>query len=225
MKLYPLFLMMATVTVLTPGPGVVMTLTNTLRYGLRRTFGGILGIAAGALVVAGLSATGLGILLSTSAAAFTAMKLSGAAYLLYLGIRLWQTPTFDFTASDSGKARFGRVFIEGLSLQLTNPKAIFFFLAVLPQFIGAQASYASQFSVLVLTYSSLVVVIHCLYGACAYRAKTWLASERGGKVISRAGAVTFMLFSIGLASTSSPGSSVSFVAQNFNADLLAFIRS
>lgn len=210
MKLYPLFLMMATVTVLTPGPGVVMTLTNTLRYGLRRTFGGILGIAAGALVVAGLSATGLGILLSTSAAAFIAMKLLGAAYLLYLGIRLWQTTTFHFTASDSGKARFGRIFIEGLSLQLTNPKAIFFFLAVLPQFIGEQASYASQFSVLVLTYSSLVIVIHCLYGVCAYRAKTWLTSERGGKIISKTGAVTFMLFGIGLAV--SPGSSVSLVA-------------
>lgn len=194
---------MATVTVLTPGPGVVMTLTNTLRYGLRQTFGGILGIAAGALVVAGLSATGLGILLSTSAAAFTAMKLLGAAYLLYLGIRLWRSPAFHFTARDSGEARFARIFIEGLSLQLTNPKAIFFFLAVLPQFIE-QASYASQFSVLILTYCSLVVVIHCLYGVCAYRAKTWLTSERGGKVISRTGAVIFMLFSIGLAS--SPGS-------------------
>jgi threonine/homoserine/homoserine lactone efflux protein len=181
-----------------------------LSYGLRRTFGGILGIAAGALVVAGLSATGLGILLSTSAAAFTAMKLLGAAYLLYLGIRLWRSPAFHFTARDSDKACFARFFVEGLSLQLTNPKAIFFFLAVLPQFIGAQASYASQFSVLILTYSSLVVVIHCLYGVCAYRAKTWLTSERGGKVISRTGAITFMLFSIGLAS--SPGSNVSFIA-------------
>lgn len=202
LKLFPLFLMMATVTVLSPGPGVVMTLTNTLRYGLRRTFGGILGIAAGALVVAGLSATGLGILLSTSAAAFTAMKLLGAAYLLYLGIRLWRSPAFHFTAHDSGKARFARFFAEGLSLQLTNPKAIFFFLSVLPQFIDAQASYASQFSVLILTYSSLVVVIHCLYGVFAHRARTWLTSERGGKIISRAGAVTFMLFSVGLASTS-----------------------
>lgn len=202
MKLYPLFLMMATITVLTPGPGVVMTLTNTLRYGLRRTIGGILGIAAGALVVAGLSATGLGILLATSATAFTAMKLLGAAYLLYLGIRLWRSPAFQFTARASGNARFARVFAEGLSLQLTNPKAIFFFLSVLPQFIDAHVSFASQFSILVLTYSGLVVVIHCLYGLLAQRAETWLTSERGGKIISKTGAITFMLFSVGLASTS-----------------------
>lgn len=202
MKLFPLFLMMATVTVLSPGPGVVMTLTNTLRYGLGPTFGGILGIAAGALVVAGLSATGLGILLATSAAAFTAMKLLGAAYLLYLGIRLWRSPAMHFMAHDGGNAGFVRFFAEGISLQLTNPKAIFFFLSVLPQFIDAQASYASQFSLLIFTYSSLVVVIHCLYGVFAHRAKTWLTSERGGKIINKAGAITFMLFSIGLASTS-----------------------
>ncbi|MBA5687136.1 LysE family translocator [Rugamonas apoptosis] len=202
MKLYPLFLMMATITVLTPGPGVVMTLTNTLRYGLRRALGGILGIAAGALVVAGLSATGLGILLSTSATAFTAMKLLGAAYLLYLGIRLWRSPAFHFTARESGNARFARFFAEGLSLQLTNPKAIFFFLSVLPQFIDAHVSFASQFLILVLTYSGLVVAIHCLYGVLAQRAETWLTSERGGKIISKTGAITFMLFSVGLASTS-----------------------
>lgn len=199
LKLYPLFFMMATITVLTPGPGVVMTLTNTLRYGLRQTVGGIFGIAAGTLVVAGLTATGLGILLSASAVAFTAMKLLGATYLIYLGVRLWRSPGFHFTARDRRKGGFARVFVEGISLQLTNPKAIVFFLSVLPQFIDAQASYASQFAVLVLTYSILVVVIHCLYGLCARRARAWLTSEYGAKVLIRTGAAAFMLFGIGLA--------------------------
>lgn len=199
MKLYPLFLMMATVTVLSPGPGVVMTLTNTLRYGLAMAFGGILGIATGALVVAGLSATGLGILLSTSATAFTAMKLLGAGYLLYLGVRLWRSPALHINAQTSGNVRFARFFAEGISLQLTNPKAIFFFLSVLPQFIDAQANYTKQFLVLISTYSCLVILIHCLYGAFAYQSRTWLASQRGGQIINRAGAVIFMLFSIGLA--------------------------
>jgi len=60
MKLYPLFLLMAAVTVFSPGPGVVMTLTNSLRHGLRGAFGGILGVSYGALVVAAISATSLG---------------------------------------------------------------------------------------------------------------------------------------------------------------------
>jgi homoserine/homoserine lactone efflux protein len=91
-KLYPVFLLVAATTVLSPGPGVVMTLTNALRHGFRGTFGGILGISAGALAVATLSATGLGMLLATSAAAFIVMKYVGAIYLVYLGIRLCARP-------------------------------------------------------------------------------------------------------------------------------------
>lgn len=106
MQLYAMFFFMATLTVLTPGPGVVMTLTNTLRYGLRRAAGGILGIAAGTLLVATLSATGLGILLATSAVAFTLMKLLGAAYLIYLGLRLWHSPALQFTPGDGSNGGF-----------------------------------------------------------------------------------------------------------------------
>ena len=79
MNLYLLFLTVATLTVLSPGPGVLMTLTNALRYGLRGTIGGILGIAFGALLVAGISATTLGAVLAASALAFTVLKLAGAA--------------------------------------------------------------------------------------------------------------------------------------------------
>ncbi|RZI40789.1 LysE family translocator [Herbaspirillum sp. HC18] len=199
MKLYPLFLLMATATVLSPGPGVVMTLTNSLRYGVKGTIGGIVGIAFGALIVATISATSLGILLATSAAAFTIMKFVGAAYLVYLGIKLWKAPAFQFKEQTPHEASFLRRFAEGISLQLTNPKAIFFFLSVFPQFIEASTSYSMQFSVLVLTYSSLVIVIHCIYAFFAQRAKAWFTSEKGGRTINKAGAVTFVFFGAALA--------------------------
>lgn len=199
MKLYLLFLLMATATVLSPGPGVVMTLTNALRYGFRGCVGGILGVATGALVVAALSATSLGVLLATSATAFTVIKLMGAAYLVYLGIRLWRAPPFHFAAGAPHKASFGRRFAEGLTLQFTNPKAIFFFLSVLPQFIDPQQAYVVQFVALVGTYSTLVVVIHCGYALCAQRAKGWLSSERGGRLVNRAAGTTFICFGAALA--------------------------
>jgi threonine/homoserine/homoserine lactone efflux protein len=199
MKLYPLFLLMATATVFSPGPGVVMTLTNALRYGFSGTFGGILGIACGALAVAAISATGLGVVLATSAVAFTVLKLAGAAYLLYLGIRLWRAPAFRFDDVPVHRAGFVRRFGEGLSLQLTNPKAIFFFLSVFPQFIDRSADYMSQFAILVLTYSSLVIVIHCLYAFFAQRAKTWLTSHRGGRAINKVGGASFLFFGAALA--------------------------
>ncbi|WP_334190687.1 LysE family translocator [Noviherbaspirillum sp.] len=199
MKLYPLFVLMAATTVLSPGPGVVMTITNALRYGMKGTIGGILGIAVGALVVAGASATSLGLLLSTSATAFTIMKLAGAAYLIYLGARLWQAPGLRFDLNDTGNVNFTKRFTEGVSLQLTNPKAVFFFLSVLPQFIDRATGYAVQFFILVLTYSTLVVVIHCLYASVAHRARNWLASDRGGRAVNKAGAATFVLFGAALA--------------------------
>lgn len=199
MKLYLLFLFMAAVTVLSPGPGVVMTLTNALRYGIRGTFGGILGIAFGALIVAAISATSLGVLLVTSALAFTVLKFIGAGYLFYLGIRLWRAPPFTFAEQSAHAASFGRRFIEGLSLQLTNPKAIFFFLSVFPQFIDPQKDYSIQFATLVLTYSTLVVIIHSMYALFARRAKGWLMSRRGGRIMNRTAGVTFVFFGAALA--------------------------
>jgi homoserine/homoserine lactone efflux protein len=199
MKLYPLFLVVAMVTVFSPGPGVVMTITNSLRYGFRGSFGGILGISCGALVVASISATSVGFILATSALAFTVLKFVGAVYLFYLGIRLWRAPAFTFAEQADKQVSFGRRFVEGLSLQLTNPKAIFFFLSVFPQFIDPENNYVAQFTVLVLTYSSLVVIIHSLYSLFAQRVRNLLTSPRGGRILNRTGAATFMFFGAALA--------------------------
>jgi threonine/homoserine/homoserine lactone efflux protein len=144
MTLYPIFLLVAAATVLSPGPGVVMTLTNSLRYGFRGTFGGILGISAGALAVATLSATGLGVLLATSAMAFTVLKSVGAAYLIYLGVRLWKAPAFRFEERSpirpgwaGGSSR--------LSLQLTTQGDLLLPL-VFPQFIDRTRDFGGQFT-------------------------------------------------------------------------------
>lgn len=199
MKLYPLFLLMATATVFSPGPGVVMTLTNALRYGLRGTFGGILGIAFGALIVAAISATSVGVLLAASATAFTILKFLGAAYLIFLGVKLWRAPAFRFAEANAHEASFKKRFLEGLSLQMTNPKAIFFFLSIFPQFIDPAMGYGMQFGVLVLTYSTLIVLIHSSYAIFAGKAKNWLTSEKGGARMNKIGAATFIFFGCALA--------------------------
>lgn len=199
MKLYPLFLLMATATVLSPGPGVVMTLSNAMRYRMRDTFGGILGVSCGALVVAAISATSVGVLLATSALIFTILKFIGAAYLIYLGIRVWRAPAFTFKEQSSHEASIRRRFLEGFTLQFSNPKVIFFFMSIFPQFIDPNLSYPAQFSLLVLTYSSLVVVIHCIYAFFAGQAKIWLTSERGSLLINRSAGATFIFFGLALA--------------------------
>ncbi|MPV86248.1 LysE family translocator [Ostreibacterium oceani] len=202
MENYLLFLLIAVITVLSPGPGVVLTLTNTIRYGTKGAIGGILGIAFGTFIVAGVSATSLGILLMTSSLAFTIMKFVGAAYLIYLGIKLWRSPAISVDLNNATYKNRKLQFLEGLTLQLTNPKAVFFFMSVFPQFIDFTEGFTTQFIILVVTYSSLVVCIHLVYSLLARSARGWLASEKGGRIISRFSGGTFMCFGVGLATAS-----------------------
>jgi homoserine/homoserine lactone efflux protein len=199
MKLYPVYLVVAAVTVLSPGPGVVMTLTNSLHCGLKGAFGGILGISFGALLIAAVSATSLGVVLASSATVFAIAKYLGAAYLVYLGFRAWLAPALQIQVEPSSTFGFKRNFLKGMTLQFTNPKAIFFFLSVLPQFIDRELNFAVQLSLMGLTYSLLIIVIHWMYALGAQRSRLWLASETGGFFINRLSGTIFVAFGVLLA--------------------------
>mgnify|MGYP006125438191 CR=1 FL=1 len=202
MDAYLLFLIVTIATVMSPGPGVLLTLTNAIRFGVSGAAGGIMGLAIGAFIVAGVSATGLGILLATSALAFTVLKFIGAAYLIYLGIKLWRSPATPVEISGGTRRSGTRQFFQGLSLQLTNPKAVFFFLSVLPQFVDYDAAHVHQFALLVVTYSLVLVIIHLISAGLARTPRQWLASPKGGRLVNRLGGGTFMCFGVGLAATS-----------------------
>lgn len=199
MELYLLFLIMAVAAILRPGPGVMLTLTNSIRYGVYESLGGIAGISLGALVVAAVSATGLGLILTASAAAYTILKYAGAVYLIWLGIKMWRgksSGSKELIKKNPGiKIRFW----EGFTTQLLNPKAIFFFMSVFPQFINSSENYELQFLFLALTYSVLVAAIHTLYSITASRAKKWLNSKRGEKIVNRTGGSVFIFFGLSLA--------------------------
>lgn len=202
MDSYILFLAVATLTVLSPGPGVVLTLTNSIRHGASGAVAGILGIAVATFIVAAISASSLGLLLTTSAIAFSVLKLIGAAYLIYLGLKLWFSSVPDVTRKAASPKHVGLQFAEGFTLQLTNPKAVFFFMAVFPQFIDLSSSYPTQFGLLVTTYSSLVVAIHLIYARSAGLARGWLSSKKGGRIVNRLSGGSFICFGVGLASAS-----------------------
>lgn len=196
---YLLFSVIAIATILSPGPGVLLTLTNSIRYGTNGAIGGIFGIAFGTFIVAGISATSVGVILATSTVAFTIMKYIGAIYLIYLGVKLWNSPTPEMNTKNKTTKKLKIQFLEGITLQLTNPKAVFFFMSIFPQFINYSSEFIGQFVLLVITYSALVVIIHFMYAHLAKKARNWLSSPKGGKIVNRAGGGTFMFFGIGLA--------------------------
>ncbi len=202
---YLLYLTVTAIMVASPGPGVILTLSNSIRYGIKSALSGVLGIALGILIIAIISASSLGVLLATSALAFTILKYIGAAYLIYLGIKLWRSPTIKFEGdADSAvfnKAQYFPRFKEGFLVTLLNPKPIFFFMSLFPQFINHQQSYLLQFSILTLTFCGLILTVHALYALGANSVKSWLSTPKGSKTINRVGGSVFVLFGFGLATS------------------------
>lgn len=129
------------------------------------------------------------------------MKYIGAAYLIYLGVKMWRTPPLTTKEPGVLKPSIRMRFLEGITLQLSNPKAIFFFLSIFPQFIDNSKPYAIQFFTLVLTYGSLVIAIHLMYAMTAHKVKKWLSSPRGSRMFNRIGARAFIFFGLALATS------------------------
>lgn len=217
MDQYLLYLVIVTITVASPGPGVVLTLSNAIRYGTKPALSGVLGISFGIFIIALISASSLGVLLAASSVAFSILKYMGAAYLIYLGTKLWRSPALKLEenigeslgkkieenreGSIETQPSYGLRFKEGFFITLLNPKPVFFFMSLFPQFINHQQSYIAQFTALTLTFCITIIVVHSTYTFAANSIKSWLVSPRGSKWVNRTGGSVFVLFGLGLATT------------------------
>ena len=128
----------------TPGVDMVLVLTRTLRHGVVGGIAAALGVSAGCVVHTLVAAFGLAALLAASAAAFAAVKWAGAAYLLWLAFNMLRDgvrPAAPLAVNRERAASpgFARLFMQGLATNVLNPKVAIFFLALLPQFIDADA--------------------------------------------------------------------------------------
>ena len=133
------------VLALTPGPAVVYIVARTLAQGRSCGLASVLGVALGNLSNAVGAALGLAALFAVSSVAFTVVKWAGAAYLVYLGIRMWRAvPAIANAALQAPVQPLRRVFRDGFMVALLNPKTTLFFAAFLPQFMDAHASPLMQ---------------------------------------------------------------------------------
>ena len=175
LKTWLLFLVMETALSLSPGPAVFYTVSQGIRGALRRTFPAAAGILTANGIYFALSATSLGAIIAASARFFTVAKWVGAAYLIYLGVRaLASANAMHAVALDgrpSGNDRDLRgVYLGALTLQLANPKALLFFLALLPQFIDPAKPVVPQMLILAATSMVPEFCILMGYGWLAHRA-------------------------------------------------------
>jgi threonine/homoserine/homoserine lactone efflux protein len=138
------FLGASLILAVTPGPGVIYIVTRTLSQGRRAGLASVCGIACGNLANAAAASVGLAAIMAASSTAFVAVKLGGAAYLVYLGIKALRTLPPLEALHAANRASAGKLFRDGFFVALLNPKTALFFAALLPQFIDPAGSALHQ---------------------------------------------------------------------------------
>jgi homoserine/homoserine lactone efflux protein len=179
-----LYLFAAVGLALTPGPNSLLVLTHGALHGQRKTLFTVAGGALGFLALIALSMLGIGALLKASAGALTVLKLCGGAYLVWLGIQLWRAPAIHIEA-DGSKAdtRGAELFRQGLLTAVSNPKALLFYGAFLPQFIDPSRDLLIQFMVMATLFVAVEFVVEYLLALFAHRIRRLL--QRAGKGFNR----------------------------------------
>ncbi|GLU34108.1 LysE family translocator [Trinickia caryophylli] len=199
MSMHTWWLFVATVFVVSaiPGPNMLLVMTHSAQYGHRRAFATMAGCLSALIAMLSISAAGLGVFLQAWPAMFDALRIAGAAYLIYLGVKSWRAvPTADSAASadstaapDTPRAGAARtpaaLYRNGFLVAASNPKAILFAAALLPQFIDASRPTLPQFGVLVATFAVIEVSWYLVYAAFGVRVGATLRSDRVTKAFNR----------------------------------------
>ena len=167
------FLLAAILIAVTPGPGAVISMSTGIRYGYRAALLVIAGLQVALVAHIAIVAVGLGALLGTSDAAFTLLKLIGAGYLVWLGIEKWRAPVVAIEGGQPVRPRHG-LFMQGLLVNLTNPKAIVFICALVPQFIDPARAQLPQYLIIAATLCATDIVVMSGYALAAVRIGNWL---------------------------------------------------
>lgn len=199
---WSLFCMLSLITAFSPGPAVLLAVSNAATLGMRRALVSSSGNAAGVVLVSATAMLGLGALLKTSAWLFGALKLAGAAYLIYLGIRQWRNRASVFDAASRAvgtrEQPISRLFLQGLLVATTNPKSILFFTALLPQFMSSEVPLMRQFLILTLTFAACTVVSHLCYAGLVRGMGHWFASAARARQFNRLSGAMFVVLGAGL---------------------------
>jgi threonine/homoserine/homoserine lactone efflux protein len=198
-----LFCSVALLVTFSPGPAVLLAISNAIAVGPRRAMISSMGNGFGLFIISGVAMAGMGVVLATSATAFMLLKLAGALYLVYLGIKQWRSKTSivadaPVALGAANPNSFWKLFRQGLTVALTNPKAILFFSALFPQFITPGEPVAIQFTVLTTSFVGCAMLAHLFYANLARLLKTQLATPGRAKLFNRISGGAFVLLGLSL---------------------------
>jgi threonine/homoserine/homoserine lactone efflux protein len=181
------FTVASAVLLIIPGPTVLLVVSYALGQGWRTVLPMTVGVALGDFTAMTLSMLGLGALLATSATLFTILKWVGAAYLVYLGIRLWRAGGTLDAAPRTDAVSAAKMLGHAWLVTALNPKSITFFVAFLPAFLDPKADFLTQMVVFETTFLVLAFANAFGYAPVAARARGFVANPRAISVVNKVG--------------------------------------
>jgi len=174
-----------------PGPTILLVISYALGHGKKAARATVAGVALGDFTAMTASMLGLGVLLATSATLFTVLKWIGAAYLIYLGIKLWRAPVSSGDASPDTenlpKERPLRIFLHTYVVTALNPKSIIFFVAFLPQFMNPAQPLLPQMVIFETTFLVLATLNAAFYALLASMARKSIRKPSVQRAVNRVG--------------------------------------
>jgi threonine/homoserine/homoserine lactone efflux protein len=185
------FALASAILVAIPGPTVLLVISYALGHGRKSAAATVAGVALGDFTAMTASMLGLGAFLAASATLFTALKLIGAAYLIYMGIKLWRAPVggnngaLPGAAATETKAR--RIFAHAYVVTALNPKSIVFFIAFLPQFFSTGQPVVPQMIIFEATFLVLATLNAAIYGMAASAARHTIRKPAVQRAVNRVG--------------------------------------
>lgn len=197
LEAWGLFALTETMLCLTPGPAVLFVVSQALSRGGAASVAGAVGILGANVLYFALSATGLGAVLLASYELFALIRWLGAAYLIWLGVRAFvgrAAPRSPDSTPDTGASR---TCVNGFVLQAANPKALLFFVALLPQFIDPAGHVASQVLWLGVTSVVIELIVLLTYGAAAGRFHGRTANPRFARLADRVAGTMLVTAGVG----------------------------
>jgi threonine/homoserine/homoserine lactone efflux protein len=174
-----------------PGPTVLLVISYALGHGRKVAGATVAGVALGDFMAMTASMLGLGALLATSATIFTILKWVGAAYLIYLGIKLWRAPVASGEPVDDAEEHAGerpvRIFLHSYLVTALNPKSLIFFVAFLPQFLDPARPVLTQLAIFEMTFLVLAIANATAYALLAATARKQICKPRVQRIVNRTG--------------------------------------
>ncbi|MGW5449671.1 LysE family translocator [Streptomyces sp. DASNCL29] len=199
------FAAMSFLLIVIPGPSVLFVVGRALAQGRRAALTTVVGNTLGAYALVVAVALGVGSVVERSVLVFTALKLVGAAYLVYLGVKaVRQRRSLQAAFTGDGPAHGGlRTLWEGFAVGVANPKTIVFFAAVLPQFVDREQGHVvPQMLLLGLVFNAIAVISDSIWGLAAATARTWFArSPRRLAMVGGVGGLSMIGLGVTVAAT------------------------